>query len=243
MGKLDFKYRAHWHESPAGRQLIATIESELQHTLPGIFGFYLLQLGREEYSQWHAESHIQQKIIVGSSPLLPNKATNNLIHSEFQRLPFPDDSIDAIFLPCILETEAYPFDLLKEVWRVLLPSGTLIIFGFNPWSLQGLKHVFLQGHDEFPWQGHYWSSYRVKKWLTETGFTVESLTYSSLKSNSAKSHINFMEKIRSCCYHRYGSLYQITATKRVMPVMPIKPKWKMAIEDDALVSTTSQLKL
>jgi SAM-dependent methyltransferase len=46
-------------------------------------------------------------------------------------LPLPDGSIDRVLLIHMLEVTDYPRDLLEEVWRVLAPSGRLIVVAPN----------------------------------------------------------------------------------------------------------------
>lgn len=244
MAKLHFKYKPHWHESALGKQLITAIEQQLQKCLPSIFGFYLVQLGKKEYTHWLHASPIQQKIVVDSNPVLITQPNATLIQSPLKTLPFASDSIDAVFMPCVLEAASSPIAILEEAWRILLPSGTLILVGFNPWSLWGLAHFFFKHTHEFPWQGEFFSTATLRKWLTLTNFSIESLDYFYFRPPISTHHghekLNYLEKMGPRCYYPFGGLYLITATKYVAPLSPIKPKWKLALADDTLMSPSSQ---
>ena len=52
-------------------------------------------------------------------------------------LPIATQSIDLVVLPHVLEFADEPHQILREVDRVLMPEGRLVIVGFNPWSLWG----------------------------------------------------------------------------------------------------------
>ncbi|MBI5448606.1 MAG: methyltransferase domain-containing protein [Gammaproteobacteria bacterium] len=242
MTKLRFryKYKPQWHESELSKHLISAIEQTLTHYLPSVFGFYLLQLGRKEYTHWLNSSPIQQKIVLDPNPVLLTPAPAALIQSPYYQLPFDNNSIDAIFLPCLLETAQHPLAILEEVQRVLLPSGTLILVGFNPWSLWGLSKLLLGKTHEFPWQGQFWSASTVKTWLVKAGFSLDILHYfyfrPPLPPPLWHQKLHCLEKIGTYCYHPCGGLYLMTATKQVAPLSPIKTSWKVLIPDDHLIS-------
>jgi len=54
-------------------------------------------------------------------------------------LPIGSDSIDAVLLPHTLEFAADPYSIVREADRVLVAEGQLIVMGFRPWSLWGLR--------------------------------------------------------------------------------------------------------
>ncbi|MCQ4062135.1 class I SAM-dependent methyltransferase, partial [Klebsiella pneumoniae] len=64
--------------------------------------------------------------------------------AEFEELPFESQSLDMIVLPHVLEFSEDPHQLLREVERVLMPEGRVVITGFNPMSLWGLRHAALK---------------------------------------------------------------------------------------------------
>ncbi len=54
------------------------------------------------------------------------------------QLPFAEKSVDACLLSHTLAYAANPHRILREVDRVLIDDGWLVISGFNPFSLLGL---------------------------------------------------------------------------------------------------------
>lgn len=59
---------------------------------------------------------------------------------EFDALPFPSHSLDLVVLPHTLESARDAHLALREVERVLVPEGRVLIMGFNPASLWGFRH-------------------------------------------------------------------------------------------------------
>ena len=45
-------------------------------------------------------------------------------------------------LPHVLEFDANPHQILREVERVLVPEGSVVVTGFNPYSLWGARRRF-----------------------------------------------------------------------------------------------------
>ena len=53
-----------------------------------------------------------------------------VIH-RYEELPFATHSIDLVVMPHILEFTEDPHQVLREVERVLVPEGHVVITGFN----------------------------------------------------------------------------------------------------------------
>lgn len=58
---------------------------------------------------------------------------------DLRELPFAANSIDLAVLPQRHEFHDNPHQILREVERILIPDGQLVITGFNPLSLWGLR--------------------------------------------------------------------------------------------------------
>ena len=57
------------------------------------------------------------------------------LRAKCHELPIATQSIDLVLLPHVLEFAEEPHAVLREVDRVMMPEGRLVIVGFNPWSL------------------------------------------------------------------------------------------------------------
>jgi SAM-dependent methyltransferase len=59
--------------------------------------------------------------------------------TDFSALPFEENSLDLVVLPHSLELNLDPHTTLREVERVLVPEGKVVICCLNPASLWGLR--------------------------------------------------------------------------------------------------------
>jgi len=77
-------------------------------------------------------------------------------------LPLATGSIDLLALPHVLEFNSHPHRILREAARVLMPEGQIVISGFNPLSLWGLKRSLGPRRPEYPWCGRFIGLLRLK---------------------------------------------------------------------------------
>lgn len=126
---------ADWLSSPLGRQLV-TAESTLLHgLLDEVFGLELLQLGRwGDSCELLAGSRIRRQTVIAERP----GPCVNLV-ARLDALPIQTATVDAVLLPHTLEFAADPQAVVREADRVLTGEGQVIILGFRPASLWGLR--------------------------------------------------------------------------------------------------------
>ncbi len=153
-----------WFQTPLGQYLLEKERAYLDDVTPDIFGFHALQLGMPGVDLLR-ESRIAHRMRVASlgGPDLFAKS---------HELPIATQSIDLALLPHSLEFAEEPHAILREIDRVMMPEGRLVIVGFNPWSLWGMRSALGSSRDQVPWNGHFLSLLRVKDWLALLGFDV-----------------------------------------------------------------------
>ena len=157
--------------------------------------------------------------------------TNASILAEADQLPFTENQFDVIVLPHTLEFQALPHEVLREVFRVLRPEGRLLISGFNPYSLYGIKRYF--GRDRSgPWGGEFISLSRAKDWLTLLGFDIvggQLDCYNVPAQNEKTLHrLRGLEGAGDHWWPFAGGVYFLHAVKRVAGTRLIKPDWVRA---------------
>ena len=120
-----------WFATPQGGYVLSREQEFFDRTVSDIFGFNALQLGLPDYD-FLRSSRMPLRFSAG------NQAGNDvrLICTE---LPFDCDSLDLAVLPHVLEFSEHPHQILREVARVMMPEGSMIVSGFNPRSLWGLR--------------------------------------------------------------------------------------------------------
>jgi SAM-dependent methyltransferase len=148
---------------------------------------------------------------------------------EFDALPFPNHSIDLVVLPHALELARDPHQTLREVERVLVPEGRVVIAGFNPASLWGLRQragrakrgMGLGRHDSLylPRAGEFIGYWRLRDWLRLLGFEVEVGRFGCyrppLASQRWLERFAWMDAVGDRWWPVLGAVYFLVAVKRV----------------------------
>lgn len=213
-----------WFAKPPGKVLLEAESNLLSDLLPRLFGYYLLQLGGpSENNGWLKACRIPH--LIHLSPSCPCAFTGTCVIGPFDDLPFAPDSIDVALLPHVLEFSDNPQQILQEIYNVLIPEGYVVILGFHPWSLWGATKLFTN-KKTLPWRGKFYSSYRVRRWLTHLGFDVEKHSTLFFRPPLSKvaglQKLFFMEAIGQLLWPYLGGVYLIVAKKRVTSLIPVK---------------------
>ncbi len=235
-----------WLRTAPGRYLLAWEQERLDHAVTDAFGFHALQLGLPELEglranrmphRWVASDsmHVPDDLSLELPPLddslLSTQALHEPIglHCEFDALPFPDNSIDLVVLPHALELARDPHHTLREVERVLVPEGRVVIAGFNPASLWGLRQragrighgLGIQRQDGLylPRAGEFIGYWRLRDWLRLLGFEVEAGRFGCWRppcqSQKWLDRFGWMDRLGDRWWPVLGSVYFVVAVKRV----------------------------
>ena len=227
-----------WLQSPPGRYLLAWEQDRLDRDVADAFGFHALQLGMPELDGLRANRMPHRWVasdVLSTPEPLPTPApadgisTTQLegdrvhLRSEFDALPFPAGSLDLVVLPHSLELARDPHLTLREVERVLMPEGRLLITGFNPASLWGLRQrvARLRGaHDLFmPRAGDFIGYWRLRDWLRLLGFEVEAGRFGCWRppceTERWLQRYAWMDPIGDRWWPVLGAVYYLHAVKRV----------------------------
>src|SRR6476661_3973777 len=114
-----------WFETPPGRYLLAWERAEFDRAVADIFGYHALQLGLPELDTLRMNRMPHRW--VGLQPHEePHERRPDLV-TDPHALPFEAHSIDLVVLPHSLELSVDPHGTLREVERVLVPEGKVVI--------------------------------------------------------------------------------------------------------------------
>ncbi len=233
---------ARWLQSPPGRYLLSWEQAQIDRAVADLFGFHALQLGLGELEglranrmphRWVASDSLREaqplplppvdEALSTLQPMLPGHA----LLCDFDALPFPSQSLDLVLLPHTLELTRDPHDTLREVERVLRPEGRLVIVGFNPASLWGLRQSAgrlrqrLGGNAPLylPDAGDLIGYGRVRDWLRLLGFEVErgrfGLWRPPLRSERGLARMAWLDDAGARAWPVLGAVYLVEAVKRV----------------------------
>jgi len=214
---------AGWQSGALGRAVAQAEAQLLASAMDDVFGLELLQLGvwgrgRELLRASRTRRHglIGPEGVGGEVPDIIARAAS---------LPIASGTIDAILLPHCLEIEPDPYAVLREADRVLLGEGHLIVLGFNPWSLWGLRAAatrtgFPPGFSRLLSEG------RLRDWLVLLGYEVIAV-HRYLYVLPAEPRV----RSRAPGMLRRGLLnpmpaggYLLKARKRVYALTPLRPR-------------------
>ncbi len=137
-----------------------------------------------------------------------------------EEIPLPDDSVDFILLHHALEFSENPHDVLREAVRVLAPRGNLLVVGFNPWSLFGMRAA-LGGMFRLsvPWAHHRLSRARLTDWLhlmsCEPAGTARGFYNLPLQNRRLRSLLGFFEPLAARLGLPGNGFFMIHANKNV----------------------------
>ena len=221
-----------WYHEPLGSQVLREELELMGQLLPRLFGYHLLQLGDEPGVGLLAGSRITHRMVMVNGFPEEQARTHQLEYlcGNAAQLPLASNSLDVVLLPHRLEFEHSPHQVLREVERVLIPEGHLVLFCFNPWSLFGLRRLLQGWRNEAPWSGHFYTSLRLKDWLSLLGFDTVLLRYyfhrPPLHHQLTMSRLMAMEGMGQRLWPLLGGSYMLVARKRVATLTPIKPRWR-----------------
>ena len=218
---------AHWYRSVAGRQLLQQENHILIKGLEGLFGYHLLVMGPLDFHEGISASSINHRVVINDTSA--QAGTVHLLGSQYE-LPLQKDSVDVVILPHLLEFSTHPHQILREVERVMVPDGHIIILGFNPISCYGFCRAILGFMDRMPWKGHYYHPVRIRDWMQLLGFRINRIEYAGfvppVPNETVLRKLAFLERAASSFIAPLGSIYMIVARNRVIPTNVIKTPWK-----------------
>ncbi|HXF80779.1 MAG TPA: methyltransferase domain-containing protein [Usitatibacter sp.] len=211
-----------WFSTPLGTYLLEKEQAYLDDVTPDIFGFHALQLGLPRVDLLRA-SRIAHRVRIASFD-------HPDLFARSHELPIATQSIDMVLLPHVLEFASEPHAVLREVDRMMMPEGRLVIMGFNPWSLWGLRSALGPSRKDIPWNGHFMSLLRVKDWLALLGFEVSAgrlVAYAPpIESPRVLRRFGFMEPAGDRWWAVGGAVYMLQAIKRVRGMRLLTPAWQ-----------------
>src|SRR5690348_8395350 len=218
--------RLAWWASPIGGALIAAESQLLGEALEDVFGWELLQIGAWGGGRELLSGARTRHQAIVAPPALSASAD---IRARPTQLPVISDSIDAVLLPHILEFATDPYAIVREADRVLVGEGRLLVLGFRPWSLWGLRARWSRSGFP-PGMRRVLSERRIREWLVLLGYEVvaeHSYLYCSPWSKGLSRGEGTGRILRRGLTHPLpASAYLLKARKRVYTLTPIRPRFR-----------------
>ncbi|EXU77183.1 MULTISPECIES: methyltransferase domain-containing protein [Erwinia] len=205
-----------WAGIPWGEFYRDALTRHLETSLSKIYGYHLLKIGHlsAEIDTRHCD--ISHQVNVGTS------GSDLHVIAEPGSLPFASKSVDACLLAHCLAWSDDPHRVLREVDRVLIDDGWMIISGFNPFSLLGTGKLIPGLNRRIPWNSRMFTPMRLMDWLSLLNYEVtEHSRFQVLPWNRQGG------RVISTHFPALGCLNIIVARKRTFP-LTINPARKAA---------------
>ena len=248
-----------WFKTARGHYVLEWERQQLDQVVADIFGFHALQLGLPALDalrtnrmphRWLAcDTQVQASASAqprtdpahGSMTCADGQAAaaahTPALTCDFSALPFAANSLDLVVLPHTLELHHDPHATLREVERVLVPEGRVVICGINPVSLWGMRqrraHLYRRlgfGEWYLPCEGEFIGYWRLRDWLRLLSFEVESGRFGCYRPAVSDARwlerFQWMDRAGARWWPIFGAVYFLVATKRVRGMRLLAPAWK-----------------
>ena len=213
-----------WLKTALGEALLQQESRVVEEALDGIFGEHCLQLGlwgdNRTFCRFSRTQHCS--LIAETADGEPSAV------ADLHRLPVENDSVDAVLLPHTLDYSDRPHAILREVDRVLRSNGHVVVLGFKPIGLWGLRRL-IPGAGMPPGADHLISDRRLRDWLKLLDMRIQCASRYffrwPLPGNKARGSSKW-ERRGQAWWPELAACYMLTAHKRVSTLTPVRPLWR-----------------
>jgi len=214
-----------WLTTSLGHALLEREGRVVEEAFDGIFGEECLQLGAwGDSKQFLRHTRTQRCALIDTGPANGDPSAIGQLH----RLPVADSSIDVVLLPHTLDFSDRPHEILREVDRVLTAHGHIVILGFKPGGLWGIRRL-VPGAGLPPDADHLVSDRLLKDWLRLLDFRIQAndrhffrLPLTGLRAGRNPR----WERRGRRWWPEFAACYMLTAQKRVSAMTPVRPLWR-----------------
>ncbi|MEQ6884961.1 class I SAM-dependent methyltransferase [Salicola sp. Rm-C-2C1-2] len=216
---------AHWLDTGLGSALMSQEQACVATAMTRVFGNRHLEVGvSSARAVTPSLPHGQQPLVV---PAANGDTDRGPVVARPEELPFHDDWMDSVVLHHTLDLAEDPHQALREAVRVVRSGGQVIVVGFNPLGLWGLRQL-LEPQRGVPWNSRFLLARRVQEWAQVLGCCVAPPRYGFFRPPVGGQHflnrLAFLEPF----YERglqvpLGGFYCLVAEKRDAAGIPLKP--------------------
>ena len=221
-----------WLHTPPGQYLLEWEQTQLDRVVADLFGFHALQLGMPVLEGLRANRMPHrwvgsEKVMLGRTDLVLDPTA----------LPFPDQSLDLVVLPHTLELSEDPHATLREVYRVLVPEGKVVVCGFNPASWWGARQRWVHLAQRLglnsaflPQTGEFIGYWRLRDWMRLLGLEIQGGRFGCYRpavlSSRWLERFAWMDDAGDRWWPILGAVYLLVASKRVHGMRLMQPGWR-----------------
>lgn len=219
---------AQWLKKPTTERLLAIEASWLRAWVQQLYGFQLAYTGIDHDPKFLNHSRTQHCFKLGFDWGGGEISRDAVIEED--AWPIADESLDVVILQHSLDFSRQPHHLLREACRTVVPSGYVLIVGFNPISLWGGWRWLRTFSAQLPWITRPLASSRLIDWLTLLDLKVEQVFHCAhlwpltLGTDSLSRRV---DRVMAGTSWLPANAYLIVARKTVTGITPIRLKKRM----------------
>ncbi len=211
-----------WLSTPQGAYVLDWELAQFDSAVDDVFGFRAVQVGLPEID-FLRQNRIGHRFTLALEP-------GAALAADPLQLPLASQSVDLVALPHVLEGHHNPHDVLREVERVLMPEGQVVISGFNTASLWRVRQMFSSRGNGAPWDAKFIGLLRLREWLRVLGFELNGGKFGCyappFRNQVWLERFAFMEKAGARWWPVTGGVYVVRAVKRVHGMRIVTPAWR-----------------
>lgn len=196
--------------------------AQFDSAVDDVFGFRAVQIGLPEVD-FLRQNRISYRFTLALEP-------GAALAADPLQLPLASQSLDLVVLPHVLEGHPNPHDVLREVERVLMPEGQVVISGFNTASLWRVRQMFGSRRNGAPWDAKFIGLLRLREWLRVLGFELNGGKFGCyappFRNEVWLKRFAFMDKAGARWWPVTGGVYVVRAVKRVHAMRIVTPAWR-----------------
>jgi len=224
-----------WLQTPFGQALLLQEVRVVEDALDGLFGEQCLQLGTwGESNTFLKFARTQRSLCIADIADIANADAPTDVGrpgaiGRLHRLPIQSESVDVVLLPHTLDySDERSHAVLREADRVLRPHGHLVVLGFKPGGLWGLRRL-VPGAGLPPGANGLLSDRRLSDWLQLLDMRIQGITRYffrwPLPGNKGQTSQTW-ENRGQRFWPELAACYMLTAQKRVFTLTPMKKPWR-----------------
>jgi SAM-dependent methyltransferase len=208
---------SNWYRTALGQELISQERELISRAISGRFGTSMAQLDSGYHEALFEKRLFGSGIIVSQ---LENRALCPVVCAKPESLPFEPESLDMLVMHHTLDICENPYQAVREAAIALKSGGLLIVVGFNPYSLWGLRSVIQSRKQGIGiWNSRFIRSGRVEDWMHLLDFELERHEKHGFippyRRMSWMKKFNFFQRIQQRIFPFTGSVYLLVGYKRV----------------------------
>lgn len=213
---------AAWWQAGLGRALLEAEGELLGEALEDVFGWELVQIGA-----WGGGRELLRSSRTRRQTIVGPAGGGADVVARASQLPVASDSVDAVLLPHTLDFAADPYAIVREADRVLSGEGQLLVLGFRPWSLWGLRaRATRTGFP--PGIRRVLTERRVRDWLVLLGYEMVAVRHYLHASPWSTGHPGATARmLRRAWFNPLpAGAWLLKARKRVYTLTPIRQRFR-----------------